>query len=395
MTRSARLDADDLRDLLMAAYSSARESPDEVRVVRAPGRVNLIGEHTDYNEGLVLPVAIDLETWICSVPSDDRSVELTRSDTGEREAFDVDDPGSRRGRWIDYPAGVAAALASRGVGLRGVRGVIASTLPISAGLSSSAALELASAWTLAVTPPPLSPMELARAAQEAENRYVGVNSGIMDQFASAFGRDDAALLLDCRSLASRPVPLPLERVRLVVCYSDAPRELAGSAYNERRAECERAVEVLRENGHDVDSLRDVTLPMLEPLRDGPDARPARRAEHVIQENQRVLDTEAALAAGDLVAVGRSFAESHASLRDLYEVSSPELDALVEIAASTEGVVAARMTGAGFGGCTVNLVEPGAESRLMDAVATRYTAMTGRVGQVWPVRPARGASIVAS
>jgi galactokinase len=361
--------------------------------VRAPGRVNLIGEHTDYNDGFVLPAAIDLETWICAVPSDDRSVELTRLDTGERDVFQLDAPRTRRGRWIDYPAGVAAVLAERGVPLRGLRGVIASTLPISAGLSSSAAFELASAWALAETVPPLPAMELARAAQRAENRYVGVNSGIMDQFASAHGRNDAALLLDCRSLEYRPVPLPLQRVRLVVCDSGAPRELAASAYNERRAECERAVELLRGHGHDVRSLRDATLAMLDDLRATREDPPVRRAEHIIRENQRVLDAESALAAGDLAAVGRLFAESHSSLRDLYEVSSRELDALVGIAASTDGVIAARLTGAGFGGCTVNLVEPGSESRLIDAVAERYTPLTGRVARVWPVRPADGAGLV--
>lgn len=391
---NAILDAASLRRELAEREPAARDVADAVRIVRAPGRVNLIGEHTDYNQGFVLPAAISLETWICFLPTDNRDVELTRLDTRERLGFDLDSIGSQRGEWIDYLAGTARALADDGVALRGLRGVIASTVPISSGLSSSAALELAAAWALsAEMPPPRTPMELAQLAQRAENEYVGVRSGIMDQFASAHGRPDAALLLDCRSLEYRPVPLPLDRATLVVCDSNAPRDLATSAYNARREQCERAVSALAELGRPVTSLRDVDMAMLEKLRGVVDNETIRRCEHVIRENERVLAAERALLAGDLRSVGRLFAESHASLRDLYEVSSPELDALVEIAAGTDGVFGARMTGAGFGGCTVNLVAHEAVETLREAVAREYAPRTGREANVHVVRPAAGAGRV--
>ncbi len=376
--------------------------PDAVRaaaggviVVRSPGRVNLIGEHTDYNDGFVLPAAIDLEIRICFVPTDDRRVELTRLDSHERQGFDLEAIGSPREEWIDYVAGVAQALAEGGIRMRGLRGVIASDLPIASGLSSSAALELGAAWALtAERPPPLDAMQLALVGQRAENRYIGVRSGLMDQFAVAFGEPCAALLLDCRSRQHEVVPLPLELARLVVCDSGAPRDLATSAYNERREQCELAVAQLQAAGESVSSLRDVDLDMLE--RHGPRLDPVARsrAQHVVAENERVLATVAALRQRDLPAVGRLFAESHASLRDLYEVSSAELDALVEIAQATPGVIGARMTGAGFGGCTVNLVAPDAVERFREAIARDYPHRSGREAKVYAVTPAAGVGLVA-
>ncbi|MBA3852011.1 MAG: galactokinase [Chloroflexi bacterium] len=368
-------------------------APDGVVVVRSPGRVNLIGEHTDYNDGFVLPAAIDLEIRICFVATDDRRVELTRLDTDERLGFELDAIGSPREEWIDYVAGVAQALAERDVPMRGLRGVIASDLPISSGLSSSAALELGAAWALAVERPPLEPMEMALVGQRAENSHVGVRSGLMDQFAVAFGERGAALLLDCRSREHETVPLPLERARLVVCDSQAPRELANSAYNERREQCELAVAQLRAAGEVVDSLRDVDMLMLDRHAARLDPVARARAHHVVAENERVLATVAALRQGDLAAVGRLFAESHASLRDLYQVSSAELDALVEIAQATPGVIGARMTGAGFGGCTVNLVEPDALERFTEAITGEYPGRTGREATVYPVTPVNGVGLL--
>jgi len=372
---------------------AVRAAPDGVVVVRSPGRVNLIGEHTDYNDGFVLPAAIDLEIRICFVATDDRRVELTRLDTDERLGFELDAIGSPREEWIDYVAGVAQALAERDVPMRGLRGVIASDLPISSGLSSSAALELGAAWALAVERPPLEPMEMALVGQRAENSHVGVRSGLMDQFAVAFGERGAALLLDCRSREHETVPLPLERARLVVCDSQAPRELANSAYNERREQCELAVAQLRAAGEVVDSLRDVDVLMLDRHAARLDPVARARAHHVVAENERVLATVAALRQGDLAAVGRLFAESHASLRDLYQVSSAELDALVEIAQATPGVIGARMTGAGFGGCTVNLVEPDALERFTEAITGEYPGRTGREATVYPVTPVNGVGLL--
>ncbi|MDQ3870852.1 MAG: galactokinase, partial [Chloroflexota bacterium] len=359
-------------------------------IVRAPGRVNLIGEHTDYNEGLVFPAAIGLETWICFLPTDDRTVELTRLDTNERAGFDLDDLGPPRDTWIDYVAGTAWALAERNVPLRGLRGVIASTIPIGSGLSSSAAIELASAWALSERRPPLDGMALAQAAQRAENEFVGVRSGLMDQFASSLGRRGAALVLDCRSLDYHPVRLPADEFVLVACDTRSPRRLEASEYNARRAQCERAVELLARRDPAIRALRDVDMAMLESLRDVLDEETFRRCEHVVRENQRVLAFERALVAGDLSEVGRIMAEGHASLRDLYEVSSRELDALVEIMSGVEGVVGARMTGGGFGGCTVNLVARDAVDRARDAVAREYERRTGLQAGFYVVEPVDGA-----
>ena len=275
----------------------------------------------------------------------------------------------------------------------GIRGVIASDLPEGAGLSSSAALELAAAWalldeaTLAAT----DRLELARICQRAENEYVGVRTGLMDQFASSCGVAASALLLDCRSLAWQPASLPND-IRLVA-HTGSSRRLDGSSYNQRRDQCEAAVGALRAVDPRVGSLRDVTLEMLAAERHRLDPVVARRAEHVVAENQRVLDVVAALDAGDLEAVGVAFAASHASLRDLYEVSSIELDALVEIATTVAGVVGARMTGAGFGGCTVNLVRAGAVESLRRAIDREYHARSGRSAMIIPVAAADGAGPV--
>ena len=386
------LDAARLRAALDEAYPGVRDA--DVRIVRAPGRVNLIGEHTDYNDGLVLPAAIDLETWIAAVPADDRRVELTLDD-GTRDGFDLDAIGAPRDSWIDTAAGMAWALSQQRVPLRGMRAVVLTEIPIGSGLSSSAAFQLAAAWAMSAETPPMAPMDLARAAQRAENEFVGVRSGIMDQFASAHGLPDAALLLDCRSLEFRPVPLPLDACALVVCDTRSPRRLESSEYNERRAQCERAVAAIARERPDVGSLRDVDLGMLEAFRGVLDPVAYRRAAHVVAENERVVASVAALEGGDLDALGRLWAESHRSLRELYEVTSPELDALVEIATGTPGVVAARMTGAGFGGCTVNLVERDAVDELERRVQALYPERTGREAGFYRVAPAAGAGVVSA
>ena len=380
-----------LRDALIAREPLAAADPAAIRVVHAPGRVNLIGEHTDYNEGFVLPVAIDLGISIALVPTDDGRVELTLAATGETGAFDVDGVGGRRGTWLDYVAGMAWALGASGVAPRGFRGLLASDLPQGAGLSSSAAIEVVSAWALSGGDrPPVDPMDLVHVVRRSENGYIGLNNGIMDQFASIFGERNRALLLDCRSLEHRSIPLPLEDVTLVACHSGSPRTLETSAYNERRSQCEEAVATIAAIHPEVRSLRDVTPEMLAEVGDRLDGAPARRAEHIVAENGRVLAAIAAFEAGDLDEVGRMFYASHASLRDLYEVSSPELDALVEIAKATPGVVGARLTGAGFGGCTINLVRSEAVERLRDAVFRDYPARTGLTPRVFAVAAADGA-----
>lgn len=375
---------------LAATQPAAAAAPDLVRVVHAPGRVNVIGEHTDYNEGFVLPAAIDLGVTIALIPTDDRRVEVTLDDTGEHDGFDLDAIGERRGRWIDYVAATAWALAEAGAPTQGFRGLLTSDLPSGAGLSSSAAIELASAWALSGGErPALDTMRLAQIAQRAENAYVGVNCGLMDQFAVAFGESDHALLLDCRSLDHRAVPLPAGTT-LVICHSGSPRKLAASEYNMRRAECDRAVASLKSLDPAVTALRDVTLELLEAGRDRLDDAAFRRARHVVSENERVHAVIAALHAGDVQAVGAALYASHVSLRDDFEVSAPALDELVEIAQTVPGVIGARLTGAGFGGCTVNLVADDAIGALREAVLSQYGARTGLTPRVFEVRAADGA-----
>lgn len=385
-----------LRRRLAELEPAARDHPGSVQVVRAPGRVNLIGEYTDVNDGYVLPAAIDREIRIALLPTDDRRVVLHRLDTAQTGSFDLDALPAAAGDWLDYAVGTAWALAGAGLPLRGFRGVIGSNLPMSAGLSSSAAIELAIARALlGDAADSVEKMDLARLAQRAENGFVGVQCGLMDQFAITCGRRGAALLLDCRTLDWRPVPLPLDEVALVVCDTGSPRRLAASEYNLRREQCETAAAVLARDDPSIRALRDVTPAMLAAAAAGGRLDPVvvRRAEHVLSENERVLATIAALEAGDMAAVGEAFAASHASLRDRFEVSSAALDSLVEIANATPGVVAARMTGAGFGGCTVNLVRPDAVDRLRAAVETDYPGRTGLRPRVFPVAPAEGAGFV--
>ncbi len=362
------------------------------RLVRAPGRVNLIGEHTDYNEGFVLPAAIDLEVWLALEPWDRPRVELTSTELGETCSFDFDEltPGRRPAAWIDYVAGTAWAMREAGLPIRGFRGVLDSTIPPGSGLSSSAALEMASSWALAdpSASRPAAP-RMAAIAQRAENSYVGVKCGIMDQFASAAGAAGQCLLIDCRVNEFRPTPIP-DGLSIVVCDTGSPRRLSTSEYNTRRAECELGVKLIAEREPGVRALRDVDASMLSRNRSRLPEMVARRCEHVVEEDVRVMAAVAAMAAGDLDEVGRLFAASHASLRDLYEVGSPALDAMVEIAARVPGVVASRMTGAGFGGCTVNLVRHGAEDELRARVTAEYPVRAGLPPRVFVASAVDGA-----
>jgi galactokinase len=390
VARAPELAAARLRSRLAELEPAAADEPSRVRVARAPGRVNLIGEHTDYNLGFVLPAAIDLEIRVAFLPTDDRRVELLSDGTGERASFDLDAIGPSSGGLAAYVAGTAWALAEAGVPTRGFRGVLASSLPRASGLSSSAALELASAWALVEDPAAIPPLDLARICQRAENAYVGVNCGLMDQFASACGVAGAAMLLDCRSLAWRPVELPLAAHTLVVIHTGSTRSLSSSQYNARRAQCEAAAAALAVDDPGITSLRDVTVAMLPEVAARVDEETYRRSRHIVTENPRVEATIAALAAGDLAAVGRLWAASHASLRDDFGVVSPELDALVEIARGVPGVAAARMTGAGFGGCTVNLVERGAVEALRERIMADYPSRTGLTPRLYAVDAVAGA-----
>ncbi len=365
-----------------------------MRIIRAPGRVNLIGEHTDYNDGFAMPAAIGLEIRMAVVATDDRRATITLDGSGETGSVELDAIGPPGGTWIDYVAGTARALTETGRPITGFRGVLASTLPTAAGLSSSAALEMAVALALLGPDAGVPALDRALAGQRAENDYVGVASGMMDQIASAAGIAGHAIRIDFRSSEWRAVPLPVPDVALVVCHSGSSRRLSTSAYNARRAECDRAVAEIAAIEPRVRSLRDVDAALLASAESRMDPVAARRARHVVGENVRVLETEVALAGGDLEAVGRLFAASHASLRDLFEVSSPELDALVEIATATDGVVAARMTGAGFGGSTVNLVRRDRVGAFRDAVENDYPSRTGLQPMVLEVDAVEGAGFMS-
>jgi galactokinase len=359
--------------------------------------VNLIGEYTDFNEGWVLPAAIDREAWIAFLPWDRPEVELTSLELDETLwfSFDALSPEHSGARpWIDYVAGTAWAMCEAGLPIHGFRGLLSSTIPIGSGLSSSAAVEMAASWALADPRAPRpAPSSMALIAQRAENAYMGVQCGIMDQFASAAGCSGQALLIDCRRNEFEPVPLPAE-LSLVVCDTRAPRDrLDASAYNARRSECELGAQLIAEHEPGVRTLRDVDEAMLERYRHQLPENIGRRCEHIVRENGRVLATAAALASRNFDALGRLFAASHASCRDLFEVSSKELDIMVEIATMVPGVVACRMTGAGFGGCTVNLVRKGAEDSLRQSVLRHYPARTGLTPMVYAVSAADGAGVV--
>ncbi|HEX8149565.1 MAG TPA: galactokinase [Pyrinomonadaceae bacterium] len=349
------------------------------RIFRAPGRVNLIGEHTDYNGGFVLPMAIERETVVAAAPRADRTVRAYSASLGEELSFDLDRPNPpRRGVWLDYVEGVAQALEGRGFKLSGADLLIDSDVPAGAGLSSSAALEISVGLALArVSGQEVDGVTLALAGQQAEHTYVGTLCGIMDQFVAALARERHALLIDCRSLEAEPVPLDTTEAAFVVADTRVKHELSSSEYNVRRAECARGVELLREHLPGIQQLRDVSV---EDLLRHADVLPdpiRRRCRHIVTENERTLAAARALRGGDLAGMGRLMYESHYSLRDDYEVSSPELDVLVEIARGLPGVLGARMTGGGFGGSTVSLVRREALEEFERALSEGYERETGK------------------
>jgi len=365
-----------------------------MRTFRAPGRVNLIGEHTDYNDGFVLPAALDFSTWVRISPLDERKLKIFSENFEEEIEVDLDDQNlSARGHWSDYPMGVAVVLERAGYHLRGARLQIRGEVPIGSGLSSSAAVEVATACALVENSGlKIDPRELALLCQRAETEFVGARVGIMDQFISLFGQAQRALLLDCRSLEFRLLPLP-DNVRLIICNTMVKHALASSAYNERRAQCEAGVKHLAKFVPDVTALRDVTIEQLEEHRNGLDDVVYRRCRHVITENARVLWAGDALESGDLVRFGELMGASHRSLRDDYEVSCEELDLMVEIAQNVDGVYGARMTGGGFGGCTVNLVADTQVEEFRVRVAMKYEEATTLAPEIYICVAANGAEEV--
>jgi len=354
------------------------------RVFRAPGRVNLIGEHTDYNDGFVMPAAIDLSILAAVGPREDLRIRAASLNAEGEIEFDPRD-GKPLNRWTDYVQGVAHELIKGGCRIRGANLLFDGDLPSGGGLSSSAALEVSAALALvAQSGLEISSAEVARICQRAENGFVGMRCGIMDQFASCFGRADHAILLDCRSLHHRYLPLPAG-VRIVVANTMVKHALADGEYNVRRKDCEAGARQLG-----VAALRDLSVPEFERQADQLPQRIKRRCRHVITENARVGLAAAALERGDLKWFSRLMEESHRSLRDDYEVSCLELDVMVELAAALPGVYGSRMTGAGFGGCTINLVADSAVDSFRDSLVSAYRERTGKEAAVHVCRAVDGA-----
>lgn len=358
-------------------------------IVRAPGRVNLIGEHTDYNDGFVLPMAIDRAAWIALRPREDGRVAIHSLDMDETAEFELAGLVKGGPGWAEYVKGVAWAMQDAGLELAGWEGVMAGDVPVGAGLSSSAALELATARAFAaVSGIAWDPAAMALLGQKAENHWVGVNCGIMDQMISAAGLAGHALLIDCRSLDTEAAPLPPETA-VVVLDTATRRGLVDSAYNERRAQCEAAARFFA-----VPALRDVSLAQFEAEAGGLDELTRRRAHHVIGENERTLQAVEAMRRGDAAELGRLMDASHTSLRDDFEVSNDALNVMVEIARQQPGCYGARMTGAGFGGCAVALVAAEAAASFAQDVATAYEAHSGLTPSVYVCAATNGAEVVA-
>jgi galactokinase len=374
------------RHVLKEFHARFKASPEWL--VRAPGRVNLIGEHTDYNDGFVLPLAIDRQVWIALRPRPDRNVVPLSLEFNEEIPFDLDRFQASQAGWAEYLKGVAWALQDSGYALLGWEGVLSGDVPVGAGLSSSAALEMATARAFSAVSGFLwQPAVMARLGQRAENNWVGVNCGIMDQLISACGVAEHAVLIDCRSLDTQPVPLP-PQTAVVILDTATRRGLVGSAYNERRAQCEAAARFFG-----VPALRDVSLQAFNRRAAELDEVTRRRARHVISENERTLQAAQAMRRGQAAELGRLMNDSHTSLRDDFEVSSRELNLMVELAQAQPACYGARMTGAGFGGCTVALVQAQAAGDFCAQVKPAYQAETGLEPSLYVCSATNGAEIV--
>jgi galactokinase len=359
-------------------------------IFRAPGRVNVIGEHTDYNDGFVMPAAIEFYTWVAAAKRGDRVLEAYSDHFDEKISLSLDGlAGPPRRHWSDFIRGVAAVLQNAGYNLAGANLLIHGEIPLGAGLSSSASLEVATALALgSLSGIDIPRLDLVKLCQKAEHEYVGTRCGIMDQFIAVFGAAGHALMLDCRSLEYRLLPVPRD-LRLVVCNSMVRHELASGEYNRRCADCEEGVKLLRPHLPGIRALRDVSVADLEAWKQVLPATVYRRCRHVVTENQRVLAAAKALQSGDADQFGHLMYQSHASLRDDYQVSCRELDLLVDLASSSSGVYGARMTGGGFGGCTVNLLKADASDSFAEHISQAYQQVTGIIPEIYVCEPAQG------
>jgi galactokinase len=389
----------DLVTQLIRVFQETYGSP-PAHIVRAPGRVNLLGEHVDYNDGFVLPAAIDRATYLAFSPSGSPLSSILAMDMNDQAFLTLESARSRTQEagaplleWMLYPAGVLWAIGEEGLDTSGIQAVFASNVPRGSGLSSSASVEMAfmlawqalGGWTL-------PPMQRALLGQKAENQYVGVNCGIMDQFASACGVENSLLLLDCRSLEWKTIPLP-EDVSIVIADTTVRRKLTSGEYNKRRSACEEAVRLLKEDLPNIRALRDVSVEEFNRYAGKLPEEVAKRARHVVEEIERSRQAEPLLEAGNIARFGTLMNECHISLRDLYEVSCPELDVMVRVAQSLDGCYGARLTGAGFGGCTVNLVAREMASEFAASLAKGYEEETSLKPEIYITRASNGAELV--
>ena len=373
-------------------FASVYGGPPEI--FSAPGRVNLIGEHTDYNEGFVLPMAIDRRTYVAAAPRTDRHVRVRTLDLDDEAEFDLDEPkvGLEK-KWLAYVAGTAWVLRRRHFRLCGADMMITSNVPIGGGLSSSAALEVATGKAfVSIAGTEIEPIVLALAAQEAENVFVGARCGNMDQLTATLGKRDHALLIDCRSLETKHIQLNHLDAEIVVCNTNVKHDLATSAYNQRRLECEQGVEILKKKLPSITALRDVSIQEFAACEDDLPEPIRRRCRHVITENERTLLAADAFARGNKNELAKLMKLSHESLRDDYEVSCFELDTIVELAWSHRAVFGARMTGGGFGGCTVNLVAPQQVTDFGEFVTDEYRKATRIDTEIFAVRADDGVRV---
>lgn len=377
-------------DQIVSLFRSRFPSTSDIAVYRAPGRVNLIGEHTDYNLGFVFPIALGMACYTAVARADHGQVRVYSRDVDEMFSVRVDEiasaPPSRK--WSDYVLGVANQLVAAGIEIEPCDICIQSEVPAGSGLSSSAALEIASALAF-LRDRPIIPLKLAQLAQRAESQFVGMPCGIMDQYASVFGKHGDAIQIDCRELTHEYVDLPQE-LRILAVNSMVKHELGTSAYRDRVAECREAVAAIQQSDATVRSLRDVSLDLFSNIQESIPPTPRRRARHIVSENQRVLDFAAAARRNDLREMGRLFVASHRSMQYDYEISCEEIDFLVDTAIKVPGVYGARMTGGGFGGCTVNLLASDAVDEFRSALTEAYVKRYGITPVFYDCEPETGA-----
>ena len=362
---------------------------------KAPGRVNLIGEHTDYNDGFVMPIAIQYHVNILAAPREDDEIHLYSVDFSAQSRFSLDRIDfDNQQPWSNYQRGVFDQFKKSGEFLRGADMLIQGNVPIGSGLSSSAAVEMATAVAVrSLCQIDISMVELVKLSQRAENQFVGMNCGIMDQFISGMGKKGMALLLDCRSLDFELIPFPSETYAVMILNTKVKRELTGTEYNERRNQCEEGVRLLRQQMPQIQALRDVSVSDFEKYKSLLPELVQKRCHHVIYENERTHIFAKALQENNASMMGRTLLESHENLRDFYEVSCEELDLMVDLAMSVPGVIGARMTGAGFGGCAIALVEKGTETQVEQKIRDNYPSKTGIEPEIYISEPSEGATLL--